>query len=358
MKSKHPAAPTAAKAPKAAGPLALLALLAALGCEAGAGAGGASHPQKVVSQAPAQTIPLPGVEGRIDHMALDAKGGRLFLAALGSDAVEVIDLRSAKVTHRIEHLATPQGVGFAPDSGKLAVANDKDGTCRLYDGDSFRPAGTVELGDDADNVRYDARAKRFYVGYGSGGLAVIDPVAAKKVGDIKLEGHPESFQLEAKGKRIFVNVPSAGHVAVADREKQAVVAKWEMKEASANFPMALDEEHHRLFVGCRKPAKLVVLDSDTGNRVAALDCVGDTDDLFYDSAAKRVLVSGGEGFVSIFAQADADHYRLVANVPTAAGARTSFFVPETGSPGSLCVAVPHRESQAAEVRVYKMTLEE
>lgn len=296
-----------------------------------------------------QTILLDGVEGRIDHLGLDAKGKRLFVSALGNDAVEVVDLTVGKVTQRIGNLRAPQGIGFAPESNRLAVANEQDGSCRLYDASSLRQTATVDLKDDADNVRYDKVSRHFWVGYGDGGLAAIDPETGRKVVDIKLDAHPESFQLETRGKRIFVNVPNAGYVAVIDREARTVIEKFRLKEAGANFPMALDEADHRLFIGCRTPAKLLVLDTETGKTVAIVDIVGDTDDLFYDAADKRIYVSGGEGRVTVIRQTSADVYHVAGQVTTAPGARTSFFVPETRM---LYVAVPHRGTQRAELRVF------
>jgi outer membrane protein assembly factor BamB len=196
---------------------------------------------------------------------------------------------------------------------------------------------------------YDAVSRRFWVGYGDGGLAAIDPESGKQVADVKLDAHPESFQLETKGKRIFVNVPNAGYVAVVDRETGTVIEKFPLKEAAANFPMALDEANHRLFIGCRDPAKLLILDMETGKTVTTVDIVGDTDDLFYDAANKRIYVSGGEGRVTVISQTNADKYNVVGQVTTAPGARTSFFVPETRT---LYVAVPHRGEQKAELRVF------
>jgi DNA-binding beta-propeller fold protein YncE len=298
-----------------------------------------------------QTIPLDGVEGRIDHFGVDAKGKRLFVSALGNNTVEVIDLVAGKVTNHMSNLRAPQGIGFAPESNRLAVANDGDGSCRLYDGTSLRQTATVDLKDDADNIRYDKASQRFWVGYGEGGLAAIDPETGKQVADIKLDSHPESFQLETNGKRIFVNVPNAGHVAVVDRETRTVIEKIPMKEARANFPMALDEAHHRLFIGCRKPAKLLVLDMETGKMVASVGIVADTDDLFYDAANKRIYVSGGEGRVTVISQVSADNYDVAGQVATAPGARTSFFVPETRM---LYVAVPHRGAQKTELRVFSV----
>jgi YVTN family beta-propeller protein len=299
-----------------------------------------------------RTIPLPNVEGRIDHFAWDAKGKRLFVAALGNNSVEVVDLAAGKVTQSIKNLQAPQGIGFAPDFNRLAVANDKDGSVRLFDAASLQPNHVIELKDDADNVRYDAVAQRFWVGYGEGGLAAIDAQSGKVLADVKLDAHPESFQLESKGNRIFVNVPRAGHVAVVDREKGVVAAKWPLNEGNANFPMALDEANRRLFIGCREPAKLLVLDTESGKTVAAVDIVGDTDDLFYDRANKRIYVSGGEGRITAVDQISADEYRVAGQVRTAPGARTSFFIPETGL---LYVAVPHRGPQGAELRVFKVS---
>jgi DNA-binding beta-propeller fold protein YncE len=296
-----------------------------------------------------QTIPLDGVEGRIDQFGLDASAKRLFVSALGNNTVEVVDLATGKVTQHIRDLRAPQGIGFAPESNRLAVANDGDGSCRLYDGTSLQQTATIELKDDADNVRYDNASHRFWVGYGDGGLAAIDPESGKQVADIKLEGHPESFQLETKGKRIFVNVPNAAYVAVVDRETRTVIEKIPLTEASANFPMAFDEADHRLFIGCRSPAKLLVLDTETGKTVATVGIVGDTDDLFYDAANKRIYVSGGEGRVTVISQTSADNYNVAGQVTTAPGARTSFFVPATET---LYVAVPHRGEQKAELRVF------
>jgi hypothetical protein len=191
--------------------------------------------------------------------------------------------------------------------------------------------------------------KKLYVGYASGALAVIDAQKMQRVGDIKLDGHPESFQLEKGGTRIFINVPDAREIVVVDREKSAVVAKWPLKEAAANFPMALDEVNKRIFVGCRRPARLLVLDMDSGKVVASVSCVGDTDDLFYDVEQRRIYISGGEGAITVIRQVDADKYEALGDQSTASGARTSFFSAEMKS---LYLALPHRGEQKAQIRVY------
>ncbi|MGE5127301.1 MAG: YncE family protein, partial [Betaproteobacteria bacterium] len=232
-------------------------------------------------------VELPEVRGRIDHLAVDVRGQRLFVAALGNDTVEVIDLAAGRRAHTIRGLAEPQGVLFEPGENRLFVANGRDGSVRIFDASSFAPTGRLRCGDDADNLRLDAARRQIWVGYGRGALAAID-ASGRRLGEVVLPVHPESFQLERDGPRIFVNLPDAGQVAVVDREKRAQVASWGTGEASANYPMALDEPHRRLFVVCRTPARLLVLDTGSGRQVAALPTVGDADDVFYDAAAGRV----------------------------------------------------------------------
>jgi hypothetical protein len=295
-----------------------------------------------------RTIKLDGVGGRIDHMAADAAGTRLWIAALGNNSIEVVNLQTGTRERTLADIGEPQGVCSLPKSNRMAVASGSDGMCRVFN-EALKRVASVGSLDDADNVRYDPGANRLYVGYGHGALAVIDPDKGVKLADIRLSGHPESFQLERNGPRIFVNVPTARQVAVVDRDKGAVIATWPVTAARSNFPMALDEGHRRLFIACREPARLLVLDTDTGKSVAELDCCGDADDVFYDAARQRLYVSGGAGCINVFAQTDPDHYQSVATIKTVAGARTSLFVPQTGR---LYLAVPSGLLRATEIREY------
>lgn len=296
-----------------------------------------------------QTIELPGVEGRFDHFAIDIPNKRLFLAALGNNSLEVIDLATNKQIQSLPNLKKPTGAAYIPDLNRLAVASGDDGLCRFYDGNPLKLVGQIKNLDDADNVRYDPAAKKLYVGYSSGALAVIDPQKMQKTADIKLDAHPESFQLEKTGPRIFINIPDAHQIAVVDRDQQSVIAKWPLKDPSANFPMALDEPHKRIFIGCRNPARLLILDLDSGKNIATLPCVGDTDDLFYDAPSKRIYISGGDGAITTITQLDPDHYQPLIDQKTAPGARTSFFSPDLHA---LYLAVPHRGAQPAQIRIY------
>ena len=296
-----------------------------------------------------QIIPLPGVEGRIDHFALDAANDRLFVCALGNNSLEVVDLRKGERIHSISGLGSPQGVAYVPESDRLFVANDEGGICKIFDGRSFQPLSEVNLKDDADNVRYDDAAKKIYVGFGSGGIAIVNATDGKQVGSIKLSAHPEAFELEKHGRRIFVNVPNARHVAVIDRETGRVVATWKTDLAFANFPMALDEASHRLFVGCRLPSRLLVINTDSGDIVAKVDISSDADEIFYDSKRNRVYAVCGAGKVDIIQQIDSNGYKTLTKIDTAEGARTGMFAPDRNT---LFVAVPRRGSHDAEIRAY------
>src|SRR5207302_2045880 len=275
-----------------------------------------------------QTIALPGVEGRIDHFAFDAAGERLFICALGNNSVEVLDLRNGERIHSITGLGAPQGIAYIPELDRIFVANDKGGVCKIYDGKSFQKISELNFKDDADNVRYDDASKRIYVGFGSGGIGIINAADGKQIGSIKLSAHPEAFELEKNGHRIFVNVPNSRHVAVIDRDKGEVVATWKTDLAFGNFPMALDESNHRLFIGCRMPSKLVVLNSDSGEVIAKIDISGDTDDVFYDSKRHRIYAICGAGKIDIIEQTDPNTYQGSSKIDTADGARTGLFVPE------------------------------
>jgi len=296
-----------------------------------------------------QSIPLPHVEGRIDHLAYDAASKRLFVAALGNNTVEVIDAAANSHARSLSGFREPQGIAVAADARLVAVANGQGEGLQFVDA-SLQKGGTVALGDDSDNVRYDAAAKRLYVGFGSGALAAVDPAAAKTVGEAKLSAHPESFQLEASGSRIFVNVPNAAHIAVVDRSTMKVTATWPVTEARSNYPLALDEANHRLFTGCRRPARALVYDTNAGKLLTSFDIVGDTDDLFYDAKRKRLYVTGGDGFVDVFEEHAPNQFTRTQHQTTSAGARTSLFVRDLDR---LYVAVPHRGGQTAEIRIFE-----
>lgn len=295
-----------------------------------------------------KTVELPEVQGRIDHMSLDLRGRRLFVAALGNNTVEVIDLEAGKRTHTISGLGEPQGVLYVATNRRLYVASSKDGTVKIFDGTSFQLLKTIEYGDDADNLRYDPAGGRVYVGYGSGGVGELN-LEGQKLKEIPLGSHPESFQLETGSSRIYVNLPKARKIGLVDRDTHSLTRLWSMGLSLSNYAMALDEADHRLFVVTRFPARLHVIDTGSGKSVLMLPVVGDCDDVFYDSAQKRIYAIGGEGAVSVFEQRDADHYREMVRIETVKGARTGFFSPDLER---LYVAVRRQGPTLAMIRIF------
>lgn len=308
-----------------------------------AASGGAGEPLVLM-----RAIPMPQVQGRIDHLTVDAAAQRLFVAALGNNTVEVLDTGAGAVLRSLGGFHEPQGIGQPLAGNVVAVANGGSGDLVLLDRATFRVIRTVPLGDDADNVRFDPPTRRFYVAYGSGALAAVSEDGVR-AGEVRLSGHPESFQLESKGSRIYINVPGSRHIAVIDRRGMKLETTWPVTTASSNYPMALDEDGHRLFIGCRRPAKVLIYDTASGKETGAFDVVGDTDDMFYDGRRKRLYVSGGDGFIDVLDGRQAGTLNRLAHIATAAGARTSLLVP---AEDRLYLAVPRRGNQVAEIRVY------
>ncbi|MGE0705966.1 MAG: hypothetical protein AB7P22_18750, partial [Vicinamibacterales bacterium] len=295
-------------------------------------------------------ILLPDVEGRIDHLSADVEGRRLFVAALGHGTVEVMNVDTRERLQSLTRFSEPQGVLFVPASRRLIVTDAQANHATIFDALNFAPAARVALPEDSDNVRDESDGDLVWIGTGSGrssALVAIKPESGRVMTKIPLRGHPESFQLEQSGQRIFVNVPAAHVVQVVDRRRGTVIGNWDVA-AAANFPMALAERLQRLFVATRSPARLIVYDTLSGRPVTSFPVVGDADDIFYDEAAERLYVSGGEGLLQVFRQETADRYTLLETVPTRPGARTSLFVPEWHK---LLVALPRRGQEAAEIRV-------
>ncbi len=297
----------------------------------------------------ARTIALPGVKGRIDHFAVDPGSHRVFVAALGNGSVEVVD-PDGKQHRSIPGFKEPQGIAYAPASNRIFVAEGEGGRVGILDATSLAVLGHVEL-EDADNVRYDRGSKTILVGYGRGALAILDAANGHLVARIGLPGHPESFQLERDGPRAFVNIPSAGKVVVIDRMTRRTVARWDVPQARNNFPMALDEAAHRLFVGARSPAVMLVYDTGSGKVVARIPIGGDADDIYFDAERKRVYVICGEGRVDVIRQESADRYAHEASIETAPRARTGIYVPEEKG---LYVAAPASGGMPARILSFRL----
>ena len=305
----------------------------------------ASAPLELVA-----SIALPGVAGRIDHLALDEKHARLFVAALENGSLDAVDLAGKQAWKRVEGLREPQGVAYLETRNEIWVAQGAGNVLSVYRGDTLELVQHIALGPDGDNLRIDADTGQVWLGYSSGALCWIDAAQRKALGRARLPAHPEAFALESKGKRVFANVPAERGVCVVDREKQEQIAFWPVESAQANYPLLLLESEKHLFVGCRNPGKLVLLDTDSGKEVLALELSGDVDDLCYDEARGRIYASCGEGKLDVFERKPpANMWKRSAELETRKGARTACF---SAARKQLFLAVPKSGEQPAEIRVY------
>jgi DNA-binding beta-propeller fold protein YncE len=272
-----------------------------------------------------KVITLKNVKGRIDHLDVNLKDKIAFVAALGNNTVEVVDLQHAKVIHSVTGLSEPQGIGYIPQTKEILIANGGNGDCYFYSTTTFQKTGTLHLTGDADDVRYDSVDQKIYVGYGEGGIAVFDAITHQQTGDVKLPAHPEGFQLDRPASRLLVNLPDKKMIAVIDLAALKLIDQWKLNSPAANFPMFMDTLDHYTFIGYRHPAKLRVISTKTGEEISSQDITGDTDDLYFDYHTKRVYISGGDGSINIFQQKE-NSFLQIANIPTRKGARTSLYI--------------------------------
>ena len=284
----------------------------------------AAHAEPLTVEA---KIPLGDIKGRMDHLAFDPARQRLYVAELGNNSIGIVDMKARRVVRTVGGFDEPQGIAYEPSSDAIYVASGGDGSVRIFRAEDFSPLGHLDLGDDADNVRVDRKAERVYVGYGDGALAIIDPATRVKVADIAVKGHPESFQLEPTGSRIFVNVPDANEIAVVDQETRQQVASWPTGNLHANYPLTIDASRGEAIAVFRHPARLERYEMRTGRRVSGSEVCGDSDDVFVDPTRRRVYVICGEGFVDTY-DASGDEYTRVGRLKTSGGSRTGLYVPE------------------------------
>jgi DNA-binding beta-propeller fold protein YncE len=300
-----------------------------------------------------QTIALKGPAGGLDHLAIDAKRGRLFVANTVNGSLDVVDLKAGKLLKQVPGQGRIRGIDYCPEVDRVFVGNGTGGVCNTFDGANYELVKSVPLGDDADNVRYNPRTRRIYVVHADTELSVIDAKDYTLRSPIALPKDLGGFRLEAGRPRMYVNA-KGGQVVVIDTDKDEVTGRFPVAPAGGNAAVAIDEPNRRLFIGCRQNPSLVVMDSDTGKIVASLPIPGDVDDLSFDARRGRIYASCGEAAIAVIRQVDADHYEPLATIPTVAGARTSIFSPDTGQ---LYVAVPRRRDrpnqESPEVWVYQ-----
>jgi DNA-binding beta-propeller fold protein YncE len=269
-------------------------------------------------------IQLGNIRGRLDHLAIDLGRQRLFIAQLENNTVGVIDFGTREIVHVITDASRPQGLSYAASHDTLFVANGGDGSLRMFEGSQYRAIERIDVGENADNVRFDPDSNHILVSYEKGALAVVDAASRRKVSDIALTAQPESFQLDRRSGRIYVNSPKESAVVVLDRATGKRISVWPLGNGS-NYPLALNVASNHVLIGMRDPPKLVVLAASDGSPVASAETCGDADDMFVDAKRGRVYVSCGDGHVDVF---EAKTYERLARLTTIQGARTSLFVSE------------------------------
>jgi len=327
------------------------------------------------------SIPLKNVEGRLDHLTFDSRSQHLFIAGLENHTVEVVDLKHRRRIHQITGVREPQGLLYVAESNRLLVCSRGDGTCRSFDATTFQEGHWIDLGRNADNIRFDKVGKTIYIGSagepGNGLLSAVSldsllpasqggkpaephspadflldhPREAEPAMEIPLAAHPESFQLDAANHRMYVNVPDEHEIAVIQIGSNSLtrIGQWPVTIAEKNFAMALGATSQTLYIACRKSPFVAAYSTGTGNLISKAECVGDADDLFFDEKSKRIYVIGGEGFVDVFqVSGTSSHFTRLAHLPTRPRARTGLFIPELGI---LTVGIPHIAGHAAEILI-------
>jgi len=329
-----------------------LALLASLGSQA--------HSQDHSPLRLVQTIPMPNVKGRIDHMDVDVKGKRLFVAGLENGSMEVVDLQAGKWLKSIPGFKKTQGIAYMPSLNKVFVASGDDGMVRVFRGDTLELLNEIKLDLGPNRVAYDPHTQLLYVGYGGkdagknyGEIGIIDAKTDKHLGDVKVEAHPSELLLDETGKTLFVFMSGVSKIQVVDTKKRKVVSTWPVS-SKRNGDGALDEKTNRLFIGTRTPPEMIAMDSRTGKEVADLTTVDGMDGVYFDPRLKRIYVSGGRdndvGYVCVYQQKDADHYGTIGKLPTKSGAGTSFWSPELNR---YYVAAPAHDKEEAAILVFE-----
>jgi DNA-binding beta-propeller fold protein YncE len=307
-----------------------------------------------------QTIPMPNVKGRIDHMDVDVKGKRLFVAGLENGSLEVVDLAAGKWLKSIPGFKKTQGVAYVPSLSKVFVASGDDGMLRVFRGDTLELLDSLKLELGPNRVAFEPNSEILYVGYGGkdagkdyGQVGIIDAKTDKSLGDITVEAHPAELLLDKSGETLYVFISAASKVQVVDTKKREVLSTWPTS-SQRNGDGAFDEKNHRLFIGTRTPPQMIVLDSSSGKEVAALPTVEGMDGVYFNEKQKRIYVSGGRdndvGYIFIYQQKDTDHYEAIGKIPTRSGAGTSFWSPQLNR---FYVGAPASDKQEAAILVFE-----
>ena len=298
------------------------------------------------------------IKGHFDHFGIDPAGKRLFATAVDSHSLVIFDFATGKVLKLIP-MQIPRGVVYRADLGRFYVT-DGTGWLRIYDARSYTLLKSLKLEVDADPIAYDPATGRIFAvnggekaGHTYSHVTVFDSAAERQIANIKVPGNDlEDFGIEPDGERLFVNDEALNQIDVINMRTLKTTAVWKLTLAKENFGAAIDRRTHRLFVACRQGG-LLVLDSDSGKQLQALPIGGNTDYVAFDPASRRIYASGGggHGWVKVFKEEDANHYRSLGQVTTEPYAATSHLV---ASLGEYIVMTPSAAHRPGQVWVYNI----
>jgi hypothetical protein len=293
-----------------------------------------------------QTISLPGVDGALDHMAIDLQRERLFIPAEQHGTVEVLDLKTGNRVRTISAARWPSTVIYHQQSNQIFVSDRADGTCKVFNGDTYELVKSIRLAVGADNAAYDAPNHSLYIAAGGRHagmpytlLAIVDAFTGEHAGDIQVDStNVQAMAFESSGPKMYADLADVNKIAVIDREKRTVLTTWPLTpQCQKPYALALDSAHHRLFVGCRlfatqaewwQPGKMVVVDTDSGKVLIAFDAGGGADEMFFDAASQRIYLQGYEGIADVWKEIDPDHYESIGKIQGGVHGKTSLLVPE------------------------------
>ena len=333
----------------------MTALVAVLSVAVAAGTARAADPLKLIAK-----YKMPsGVKGRFDHLGVDLRGDRLFLAAESAHAVLVFNLRTGQYIRSITGIGIPHAIFCREDLDRIYVTDGGAGELKIYDGESYRLVKSVKLKADADSIGYDAATEDLYIDNGGGDahetfsmFSTVNTTTGDKAAEMQIDGDTlEAMAIEKSGPRIFVNNRAKNQISVIDRKTRKLLASWPVTMSKFNVAMAFDEGSHRLFVGCRG-GEIVVVDTHTGKELQALPIPKGVDDLIFDPGRKRIYATCGsdKGAIAVYEETDADHYQSLGAIPSAPGGKNEVLVAQLGR---LYVAIPPQGTEPGEVYVYR-----
>ncbi|HTL55544.1 MAG TPA: hypothetical protein VL361_07680 [Candidatus Limnocylindrales bacterium] len=269
-----------------------------------------------------------GGEGGWDYLTVDPDHQLLYVPR--STHTLVIDAHTGKTVADIPGQKRNHGVAIVPSTGRGFITDGADGVVTIFDLKNYSVLGKVKAADDADGVIYDPGSGKVLVVCGDAGVLIpispdLDPATGKADAAVELGGKPEFLAADGQGK-VYVNLVDKDQVAVVETKAMKVLAKWPTSPGGAPVGMAIDSAHRRLFVGCRRPQKLIVMSADDGKILADFAIGAGVDATKFDGDA---FASCGDGTLSVVRETTPGKFELVQTVETARGARTMGIDPTT-----------------------------